>query len=114
MTEPTSTSMSARQLLWAVSIRLALGVIAIGVLLFGPAGSLRYWNGWLFLVALFVPMTFALAYFFKKDRSLLEKRLRLREKQTEQRTYVKLSVVWFLISFLVPGFDYRFGWSEVP
>jgi len=106
--------MSAKQLLWAVSIRLTLGVIAIGVLLFGSAGSLRYWNGWLFLVALFAPMTFALAYFFKKDRSLLEKRLRLREKQTEQRTYVKLSVVWFLISFLVPGFDYRFGWSEVP
>jgi len=114
MTEPTSTSMSAKRLLWAVSIRLALGVIAIGVLLFAPAGSLRYWNGWLFMVALFVPMTFAMAYFYRRDRSLLEKRLRLREKQTEQRTYVKLSLLWFLISFLVPGFDYRFGWSEVP
>ncbi len=114
MTDPISTSMSAKRLLWAVSIRLALGVIAIGMLIFGPAGSLRYWNGWLFLVALFVPMTFALAYFYRRDRSLLEKRLRLREKQMEQRSYVRLSLVWFLISFLVPGFDYRFGWSEVP
>jgi protein-S-isoprenylcysteine O-methyltransferase Ste14 len=114
MTDLTSTSMSAKRLLWAVSIRLALGIIAIGVLLFGPAGSLRYWNGWLFMVALFAPMTFALAYFYRRDRSLLEKRLRLHEKQTEQRTYVRLSLVWFLISFLLPGFDYRFGWSEVP
>jgi protein-S-isoprenylcysteine O-methyltransferase Ste14 len=106
--------MTSKQLLRAVSVRITLGAIAIGALLFGPAGSLGYWNGWLFMVALFVPMTFALAYFYRRDRSLLEKRLRLHEKQAEQRTYVKLSLVWFLISFLVPGFDHRFGWSEVP
>lgn len=114
MTEPSSTSLSAKRLLWAVFIRLVLGAIAIGVLLFAPAGSFGYWNAWLFMVALFVPMMFALAYFYRRDRSLLEKRLKVREKQTEQKTYVKLSLAWFLISFLVPGFDYRFGWSEVP
>ncbi len=114
MTEPTSTSMSALDLLWAVSVRLTLGVVAIGTLLFIPAGSFRYWNGWLFMVALFVPMIIALVYFYWKDRSLLEKRLRFHEKEKEQKAYVKLSLVWFLIAFLVPGFDYRFGWSDVP
>jgi protein-S-isoprenylcysteine O-methyltransferase Ste14 len=114
MTEPISTSMSSRKLLRAVSVRLTLGAIVIGALLFVPAGSLQYWNGWLFMAALFVPMTIALAYLYRKDRSLLEKRLTMREKQKEQKIYVKLSLVWFVVSFLVPGFDYRFGWSDVP
>ena len=114
MTELTSTSLSSRELLRAVSIRLSLGAIVIGALLFGPAGGLSYWNGWLFMVTLFGPMTIALVYLYRKDRSLLEKRLRSREKQKEQKIYVKLSLVWFVFSFLVPGFDYRFGWSDVP
>ncbi len=114
MAEPTSTSMTSRELLQAVSVRLVLGAIVIGALLFGTAGSLAYWNGWLFMVALFVPMMIALAYLYRKDRSLLEKRLRLREKQREQKIYVKLSLLWFVVSFLVPGFDYRFGWSDLP
>jgi protein-S-isoprenylcysteine O-methyltransferase Ste14 len=91
-----------------------VGAIMIGALLFGPAGSFRYWNGWLFLVSFFVPMTITLVYLYRNDRALLEKRLRVREKQKEQKIYVKLSLGWFVVSFLVPGFDYRFGWSVVP
>lgn len=106
--------MSSRELLRAVSGRLTVGAIVIGALLFGPAGSLGYWNGWLFMVALFVPMSIVLVYLYRSDRSLLEKRLRLREKQKEQRIYVKLSLIWSVVAFLVPGFDYRFGWSHVP
>jgi protein-S-isoprenylcysteine O-methyltransferase Ste14 len=98
----------------AVLIRLTLGAVAIGALLFVPAGDLGYWNGWLFMAALFIPMTIAFGYFYRTDRSLLEKRLRVREQQKEQKTYVKLSLAWFLLSFLVPGLDYRFGWSAVP
>ncbi len=114
MAEPTSTPLSSTELLRAVSVRLTLGALVIGALLFVPAGSLRYWNGWLFLAALFVPMMIALVYLYRKDRSLLGKRLTMREKQKEQKIYVKLSLVWFVVSFLVPGFDYRFGWSDVP
>ena len=114
MAEPTSKSMSSRELLGAVSVRLTLGAIVIGALLFCPAGSLHYWNGWLFMAALFVPMTIALVYLCRNDRSLLEKRLKLHEKQKEQKIYLKLSLIWFVVSFLMPGFDYRFGWSDVP
>lgn len=106
--------MSTRKLLWALSIRITFTVIILGALLFGPAGSFRYWNGWLFMVALFAPMTLAVVYLYKKDRSLLEKRMKLREKEKQQRAFVKLSLLWFLISFAIPGFDYRFGWSHVP
>lgn len=106
--------MTSSELLRAVSVRLTIGAIAIGALLFVPAGSFGYWNGWLFMAALFVPMMMALAYLYRKDRSLLEKRLRTREKQKEQKIYVKLSLLWFVVSFLVPGFDYRFGWSHLP
>jgi protein-S-isoprenylcysteine O-methyltransferase Ste14 len=114
MAEPTSIPMPSRELLRAVSVRLTLGAFVIGTLLFAPAGSLHFWNGWLFMATLFVPMTIFLVYLYRKDRSLLEKRLRLHEKQKEQKVYVKLSLIWFVVSFLVPGFDYRFGWSNVP
>lgn len=114
MAESTSAPMSATKLLWTVSIRLMMSIVVLGGLVFGPAGSLSYWNGWLFLAAVFIPMTAALIYLYRTNRSLLEKRLRLHEKQKEQKIYLKLSLVWFVISFLVPGLDYRFGWSDVP
>lgn len=106
--------MPPKKILWAVSIRLTLSPITIGVLLFGTAGSLRYWNGWLFLGTVFVlAMVFTL-YFYKKDPSLFKKRMKIHEEQKEQRTYVKSMLALFLITFLVAGFDYRFGWSHVP
>ena len=114
MKEPASIPLSTRNLLWAAAIRFTTSVVAIGALLFGLAGSFRYWNGWLFLAALFGPMTLVFVYLLRKDRALLEKRLKLREREKEQRAYVKLSLLWFLISFSIPGLDYRFGWSHVP
>ncbi|HEY6951570.1 MAG TPA: isoprenylcysteine carboxylmethyltransferase family protein [Bacteroidota bacterium] len=113
MTESTARYISTRDL--AVHfIRLAAGVIVVALPIFGGAGTIQYWNGWLFMAALFVPMTVALVYLYKNHRALLEKRLKVREKEREQKTYVKLSLLWFFISFAVPGLDYRFGWSSVP
>jgi protein-S-isoprenylcysteine O-methyltransferase Ste14 len=114
MKESTFSSKPARSLVAAVSIRLALSVFVLGGLLFGTAGSFDYWNGWLFMTALFVPMLLVFVYLNKHDRTLLEKRMDVREKQKEQRAYVKLSLLWFLVSFAIPGLDYRFAWSHVP
>ncbi len=106
--------MPTRQLLRALFIRFALTVIMVGALLFCTAGSLQYWNGWLFLMTLVVPMSLTVIYLFRTNRPLLEKRMRMREKEKEQKVYSRLSLLWFLITFAIPGFDYRFGWSHVP
>ena len=97
-----------------VIIRFIAAIIIIAALLFLPAGSFQYWQGWLYLGVIFVPFVFALAYFLKTDPGLLERRMRIREKEGEQKLIVFLSSVIFFIGLLLPGLDYRFGWSAVP
>jgi protein-S-isoprenylcysteine O-methyltransferase Ste14 len=62
----------------------------------------------------FIPMLFVVAYFIKNAPELLERRLRMREKEAAQKLIIKLSSLYFLIAFLLPGFDKRYGWSSVP
>jgi len=95
-------------------IRLAAVFIIIGALIFVPAGSFDYWNGWVFMISFFIPMCGFSIYLFRNHRPLLEKRLKTRETEKQQQWYVKVSLIWFVIAFLLPGFDYRFGWSNVP
>ncbi len=110
MTDPAAPPSSTRQIV----LRVALGALFIWALLFVPAGSLSYWNGWLFLAALFLPMTVVMILFVRKYPLLLEKRLQLREKERPQKIYVVLSLLWCVVTIALPGFDYRFGWSAVP
>ncbi|MDP2749478.1 MAG: isoprenylcysteine carboxylmethyltransferase family protein [Nanoarchaeota archaeon] len=91
-----------------------LSVLATGLFLFLPAGSLSYWNAWLLMAALFIPYIFAIIYFLKKDPKLLERRMRFKEKEAQQKIIVKLASFFVLIGFLIPGFDYRYGWSDIP
>jgi membrane dipeptidase len=91
-----------------------LTVILVGLMIFIPAGTLRFWNGWLFIVALFVPMLFVLIYLMLKDPELLAKRIKTREKEKTQKIFLVFSIIVCLSTFLIPGFDYRFGWSHVP
>jgi len=95
-------------------VKFALGFLFISLLIFVPAGTLHFMNGWIFIAGLLVPMTFALFYLINKDPELLEKRLNMKEKEEEQKKYVKFSVLLYVVSYLIPGFDYRFGWSNVP
>lgn len=88
--------------------------VCIGVFLFLPAGSLRYWEAWLYAVVLFIPMMITVTYLAKNDPALLERRMRLKEKEEKQKLIVRLFRLPFLLGFFVPGFDYRFNWSEVP
>jgi len=95
-------------------LRLVIGIIMIGALLFIPAGTFNYWQVWAWLGALFIPMGVSLVYLYKTDPKLLERRVRTDETRPEQRRIIMASVVYFLIIFILPGLDVRYGWSNVP
>lgn len=95
-------------------MRLVVGIPMIGALFFLPAGTLNYWQAWVWLATLFVPMAFSLVYLLKLDPKLLERRTRTNEVRPEQRRIIMASVVYLLAIFLLPGFDVRYGWSNVP
>lgn len=86
------------------------GLLLVGFLLFLPAGSFLYWNGWLLIAVLFVPMIVAGFVMMKKNPELLRKRLNVKEEQPEQKTVIVLSGLMFLATFIVAGLNFRFGW----
>jgi protein-S-isoprenylcysteine O-methyltransferase Ste14 len=94
-------------------IRVSVVFIIIGLMFFLPAGTLKYWQGWVYMIVIAIPMIFFGVYMFKYDPKLLERRMRIKEKREKQKLIVKLGVLPFLLAFIVPGFDRRFGWSEV-
>ena len=91
-----------------------LGVILVGAILFLPAWSFAYWNAWLFMGILFVPMFIAGIIMLGKNPELLQKRLDAKEKEAEQKSVVALSGLMFLAAFIVAGLDWRFGWTNIP
>lgn len=98
--------------------RAALGfsaaILSLGAMLFLPAGSFDYWQAWLYAASLFTPVLALGLYLSLRDPELLERRMRTRETELRQQRVVRLGLVFFLIGFLLPGFDRRFGWSQVP
>ena len=95
-------------------IKFSFGVVLVGLLVFLPAGTVDYFNGWLFMGSLFVPMLIAGVVMMIKNPSLLKSRLKAKENQTEQSLVIKLSGLMFLGGFIVAGLDFRFGWSNLP
>ena len=95
-------------------IKFLLGVVLVGLLIFLPAGSFAYLNGWLLMGILFVPMFLAGIVMMFKNPELLKKRLNAKEKQKEQSLVVKLSGLMFLLGFIVAGLGFRFGWYTLP
>lgn len=94
--------------------KIIAGFVAIGVLLFLPAGTLYYWNAWLFVAVLFVPMLFLGVMMLFKSPKLLEKRLDAKEKVNEQKWVVALSGIMFVAAFVVAGLNFRFSWHSLP
>jgi len=90
------------------------GIVIIGLLIFWPAGTLAFFNGWLLMGILFIPMFLAGIVMMVKNPSLLQKRLQAKEKQKEQDLVVKLSALMFLIGFVMAGLGYRFHWYSLP
>ena len=95
-------------------LRFGGGFGVVGALVFVPAGTLRWWEAWLFLATLFVPMALVAGYLLRNDPALLERRLEYGEERTRQRAIVKAVSALWLMTFVVPGLDHRFGWSSVP
>lgn len=95
-------------------VKFILGFLIVSLLLFIPAGTLSYWNAWLFIAVLFVPMFAAGIFLMIKNPVLLEKRLNAKEKENEQRIVVILSGIMFITGFVVSGLNYRFRWSILP
>ena len=95
-------------------IKFIAGVILVGILIFLPAGTFAYSQGWLFMTILFVPMFGAGIVMMLKNPDLLRKRLDVKEKQAEQSVVVKLSGLMFLVGFVLAGLNFRFGWIILP
>lgn len=94
--------------------KFILGVVMVGLLIFLPAGTFSYFNGWLFMGILFIPMFFAGIVMMFTNPDLLKKRLNAKEKQEEQSIVIKLSGCMFLAGFMIAGFGVRFGWYMFP
>ena len=94
--------------------RFFLGVVILGVLIFWPAGSLKYWQGWLLMGILFVPMFIAGLVMMAKNPDLLRKRLNAKEEEKEQKTVVALSGLLFIAAFVVAGLNWRYQWCVLP
>ena len=90
------------------------GLILVILLIFLPAGTLAYWNGWLFIGLLFIPMLFLGAVLLFKNPELLKKRLNSKEEESDQKKVIGLSGIMFLGGFIVSALDFRFGWSNMP
>jgi protein-S-isoprenylcysteine O-methyltransferase Ste14 len=90
-----------------------VGSFAVAIaMFFVPAGTLHFWEAWVVLCLVFIPMFIFSAYFYKHDPAMVERRLRTREKEKEQKVVMKLAKVIFIAAFLVPGMDHRFGWTR--
>ena len=105
--------MSVKLFIQAI-IKYIFGVLIVGCLLFIPANTFKYWNGWLFMGLLFVPMFIAGIVLMIKNPELLRRRLNIKEKENEQKWVVAISGLMFISGFIIAGLNYRFKWTELP
>ncbi len=94
--------------------KFIIGLIVICLLLFIPAGSLNYLNGWLFIALLFIPMFIAGIIMFIKSPDLLKRRLNAKEEQDEQKIVILISGIIFLLTFIIAGLNFRFELIKLP
>ena len=102
------------KLLFQGLFKFTFGLVLIGLLLFLPAGSFAYWNAWLFIAILFVPMLIVGVILMIRSPELLRKRLNAKEEENEQKAVLALSGAMFLAAFIVAGLSFRFGWLTLP
>lgn len=95
-------------------VKFTLGILIIGLLLFIPANTINYWNGWLFMGLLFIPMFIAGIVMMIKSPDLLRKRLNAKEKENEQKQVILFSGLMFLSGFIIAGLNYRYKWITIP
>lgn len=103
-----------KKLFFQALFKYLLGVAIIGLLIFLPAGTINFFNGWIFMGVLFVPMLFAGIIMMIKNPTLLKSRLEAKEKEKSQNIIIKLSGLMFIAGFIIAGLDYRYKWIELP
>ena len=102
------------KLLFSAIFKFLCGFIMVCLLIFLPAGSMNFLNGWIFIALLFVPMLILGIVMFIKSPELLKSRLDAKEKEKTQKSVVAFSAIIFIVGFVVAGLDFRFGLSVVP
>ena len=102
------------RLFFKALMALLVGLTGTAALLFVPAGTIAYARAWLLLGVLFIPMALAGAAMLIRNPLLLEKRLKTKEKQAEQRGVIACSFAMFVLGFVLAGLDFRFGWTALP
>ena len=94
--------------------KLEFFVLIVGLLIFVPAGTFNYWNAWLLMGLLFIPMFIAGIVMMFKDPELLRRRLNAKEKESEQKEVLLLSALMFILGFVLAGLNYRYEWTTLP
>ncbi len=114
MIEKNEVYIMNKELLKEGLIKYIAGVILVGALLFIPAGSLKWRDGWIFMAVLFIPMLIAGIVMYLKAPDLLRRRLNAKEKEAQQKDVIGMSGLMFLAAFIVAGLNYRFDWIKFP
>ena len=112
ITSPAKTTPAKISLGLRLGLGLSLGLIFAFAVLFVTAGTLDYWQGWAFLAVFFIPNAFTFIYFLRRDPEFLERRLRNKERFEEQKLLLRWGKPFYLVAFLLPGCDERWGWSR--
>lgn len=94
--------------------RLAAGIVIVALILLLPAGDIAYWEAWVYMGILFIPVVIVGGILLARNPELLERRLRTQERQPGQTTVVLVSSIVMLLLLILPGLDHRYGWSQVP
>lgn len=102
------------KLLVEALVKYLAGVVIVAAMLFLPAGSWDYWQGWLLMAILFVPISIVGVVLMSRRPELLRKRLRAKESDSKQDVVVKLSGLLFVASFVLAGLNWRYGWMLLP
>lgn len=102
------------KLMASAGIKLLVGLVLVGLLIFLPAGTMEYPGGWLLMAVLFVPMLIAGVVMALFSPELLKKRLNAKEKEDEQKSVVAMSGIMFIAAFVVAGLNYRYSWIVMP
>ncbi len=92
--------------------RYLMALLFLGALFLLTAGTFRYWEAWMYLGIIFIPMLFVMIYLVRFDPELLERRMQMRERRGEQKLIIKLAILVMALAFVIPGLDHRWGWSD--
>ena len=111
---PSGRAQSNMSLQSRLAVRFVVALPLVWAVLFLPAGSLRFWQGWLYMTLFFSASIFLTIYFLRHDPQLLERRLETKEQVRGQRLFKGLWIPLWVCGLTIPGFDFRMGRSTVP